>query len=48
MLFITQILVAMGNAIADPIFDKELADHTDQNNKLFERGLREGMQDIIS
>ena len=48
MLFLTQILVAMGNAIADPIFDKELADHTDQNNKLFERGLREGMQDIIN
>lgn len=48
MLFITQILVAMGNAIADPIFDKELADHTDKNNKLFERWLREGLQDIIS
>lgn len=48
MLFLTQILVAMGNAIADPIFDKELSEHTDQNNKLFERGLREGMQDIIS
>ena len=48
MLFITQILVAMGNAIADPIFDKELSEHTDQNNKLFERGLREGMQDIIN
>jgi len=41
MLFLTQILVAMGNAIADPIFDKELADHTDKNNKLFERGLWE-------
>ncbi|EKD25540.1 MAG: hypothetical protein ACD_80C00027G0009 [uncultured bacterium (gcode 4)] len=48
MLFLTQILVAMGNAIADPIFDKELADNTDKNNKLFERGLREGMQDIIN
>lgn len=48
MLFITQILVAMGNAIADPIFDKELSDHTDKNNKLFERGLWEGMQDIIN
>jgi hypothetical protein len=36
MLFVTQILVALGNAVADPIFDKELADHTDQNNKLFE------------
>lgn len=43
MLFVTQILVAMGNAIADPIFDKELADHTDTSNKLFERGLWEGM-----
>lgn len=48
MLFVTQILVAMGNAIADPIFDKELADHTDKNNKLFERGLWEWMQDIIN
>lgn len=48
MLFITQVLVAMWNAIADPIFDKELADHTDEKNKLFERWLREGMQDIIS
>jgi cell division protein FtsW (lipid II flippase) len=38
----------MGNAIADPIFDKELADHTDKDNKLFERWLREGMQDITS
>lgn len=49
MLFVTQILVALGNAIADPIFDKELADHTDKNNnKLFERGLWEGMQDITN
>lgn len=48
MLFITQILVAMWNAIADPIFDKELADNTDKNNKLFERGLWEGMQDITN
>jgi hypothetical protein len=48
MLFVTQVLVALWNAIADPIFDKELADHTDKGNKLFERGLREGMQDIIN
>ena len=47
MLFMTQILVAIGNAIANPIFDKELSEHTDQNNKLFERWLREGMQDIV-
>lgn len=48
MLFITQVLVAMGNAIADPIFDKELADHTDERNKLSQRWLREGMQDIVN
>ncbi len=48
MLFLTQILVAMGNAIADPIFDKELAEHTDKNNKLFEWWLREWMQDIVN
>jgi len=48
MLFITQVFIAMWNAIADPIFDKELADHTDKDNKLFERWLREGMQDITS
>jgi hypothetical protein len=40
--------VALGNAVADPIFDKELADHTDQNNKLFEWWLWEGTQDIIN
>lgn len=48
MLFITQVLVAMGNAIADPIFDKELADHTDDKNKLSQRWLWEGMQDIVN
>jgi len=37
MLFITQIFIAVGNAIANPIFDKELADNTDKDNKLFER-----------
>jgi hypothetical protein len=38
----------MGNAIADPIFDKELAEHTDKKNKLFERWLWEWMQDIVN
>ncbi len=47
-LFLTQILVAMGNAIADPIFDKELSENTDEHNRLFEWGLREGMQDIVN
>jgi hypothetical protein len=36
MLFITQILTALGNAIADPIFDEELSNNTDPKNKLFE------------
>jgi len=47
MLFVTQIIIALGNCIADPIFDKELAEHTDKKNNLFERGLREGMQGIV-
>jgi len=37
MLFITQICIALGNSIADPIFDEELAENTDQSNRLFER-----------
>jgi len=48
MLFITQILTALGNAIADPIFDEELSNNTDKKNKLFERWLFEGMQDIVN
>jgi predicted MFS family arabinose efflux permease len=48
MLFITQILTALGNAIADPIFDEELSNNTDPKNKLFERWLFEGMQDIVN
>lgn len=48
MLFVTQVLTALGNAIADPIFDAELAEHTDKTNKIYERWLFEGMQDIIA
>lgn len=48
MLFVTQILTALWNAIADPIFDAELAEHTDKNNKLFEWWLFEWMQDIVN
>lgn len=48
MLFITQILTAAGNAIADPIFEEELADHTDQSTKEFEWGLFEGSKDMVS
>jgi hypothetical protein len=46
-LFLTQIFIAMGNAIADPIFDEELARHTDHKNEEFEWGLFEGSQSII-
>lgn len=46
-LFLTQIFIAMGNAIADPIFDEELANHTDQKNQEFEWGFFEGSQSII-
>jgi hypothetical protein len=47
MLFVTQILTAAGNALADPAFDQELADHTDQNLKEYEWGLWEGSKDLI-
>ncbi|MBI2484591.1 MFS transporter [Candidatus Uhrbacteria bacterium] len=46
-LFIAQIFIALGNAIADPIFDKELARHTDHKNEEFEWGVFEGSQSII-
>lgn len=48
MLFVTQILTAAGNAIADPIFEEELADHTDESAKEFEWGLFEGSKDIVA
>ena len=48
MLFVTQIFVALGNSIADPIFDEELADNTDKNNKLMERWIWEWLQDIAN
>lgn len=46
-LFAAQILVALGNAIADPVFDAELADHTDKKIKVYEYGVFEGMKDIF-
>ncbi len=48
MLFVTQILTASGNAIADPIFEEELADHTDQRSEEFEWGFFEGSKDVVS
>lgn len=47
MLFVTQILTAIGNAIADPIFDTELSAHIDKNKKEFEWGFFEGLNSFI-
>lgn len=48
MLFLTQVLTAIGNAVADPIFDTELASHTDKSREEFEWGFFEGGNDIVS
>ena len=45
-LFITQVLIALGNAIADPAFDTELSEHTDAKIKSYEWGLFEASKDI--
>lgn len=47
VLFITQIFIALGNALADPIFDTELANHTDRTSQEFEWGFFEGSRDIV-
>ncbi len=47
MLFVTQILTALGNAIADPVFYRELSDHTDRKSEEFEWGLFDGSKVIL-
>lgn len=47
VLFLTQIFVALGNALADPIFDQELANHTDKKSQEFEWGFFEGSRDVV-
>jgi len=47
ILFLTQIFVALGNALADPIFDQELANHTDTTSQEFEWGFFEGSRDVV-
>ena len=47
MLFISQILTAIGNAIADPIFDQELAHHTDKKIEQYEWGFFEGSKSLV-
>ena len=46
-LFIAQILAAIGNAVADPVFDEELAEHIDESLKEREWGVWEGRKALI-
>lgn len=47
-LFYTQVLLALGNAIADPAFDAEFSINLDKNIVLFEWGIFDSMKDIVS
>jgi len=47
MLFLSQVLTAIGNAIADPVFDQELSDHTDKDMEEFEWGFFEGSKAFV-
>ena len=47
ILFLAQILTALGNAIADPAFDAELAERTDQGIQEYEWGAFEASKDIF-
>jgi MFS transporter len=47
ILFLAQILTALGNAIADPAFDAELAERTDVSIKEYEYGTFEASKDIF-
>lgn len=48
MLLVTQVLTALGNAIANPAFDAELAEHVDKKMRNFEWSIYEGSQDIFA
>lgn len=47
MLFLAQILTALGNAVANPAFDAELAEKTDKSISSYEYSVYEGLQDIF-
>jgi hypothetical protein len=47
MLFLAQILTALGNAIADPAFDAELSEKTDKGIQEYEWGIFEASKDIL-
>ncbi len=46
-LLITQVFTAIGNAVADPVFDAELAENTDRGHEEFEYGFFEGSKSIL-
>lgn len=47
-LFIVQVIVALGNAIADPAFSAELDDNISKNKKSYSWGIFQGTQDIAN
>jgi len=47
-LFLTQVLIALGNAVADPAFDAELDDNIDTRLKSYEWGIFGAVQDILN
>ena len=47
-LFLTQILMALGEAMSTPAFDAELDDHIDARMKSYEWGIFGAVQDILS
>ena len=47
ILFLAQILTALGNAVADPAFDAELAERTDSSLRDSEYGTFEASKDIF-
>lgn len=48
ILFLTQVLTALGNALANPIFDEELSEHTNRKEEEFQWALFEGGNDFMS
>lgn len=48
MLFVTQVLIALGNAMANPVFDEELEENRESANKVYKRWLYEWSQDIVN
>jgi MFS family permease len=47
ILLLAQVLTALGNAIADPVFYNELSENIDRHKKEFEWGFFEGMNVIL-